>query len=104
MQKQMHYKNGQVISKMVGNTKTVFYKNGKIRAKGKSINGHMEGKWIFFRETGQLWVIGNFKKDTKHGLWVRYNRKDKEEYRENFADGKIVKSSPKSSAKSLKRS
>ncbi len=94
MQKATHYKNGQVISKMKGSVKTVFYKNGKIRAKGKSVNGHMEGKWVFYRETGQLWGIGSLKHDLKHGTWIRYDRKDKEEYRGDFVEGKIVKPSP----------
>ena len=86
-----HYANGQPTSKMVGNTKTVFYKDGSVRAKGKSIDGKMQGKWIFYRGTGQLWIEGNMKDDLQHGSWVRYDRKDKVEYDVVFEKGKEVK-------------
>jgi antitoxin component YwqK of YwqJK toxin-antitoxin module len=51
----------------------------------------MEGEWKFFRETGQLWQIGNFKKDMKNGKWLRYDKNNKLEYREIFKDNKIEK-------------
>ncbi len=89
------YKNGQKISEQKGDTLTYFYKNGKVKAKGKSIKEIMQGKWIFYRETGQLWQIGHFKDNKKHGNFIRYDRDDKEEYNENFEDGKIVKKDSK---------
>lgn len=51
----------------------------------------MEGEWKFYRETGQLWQIGNFKEGQKQGSWVRYDKKDKLEFQENFDRGKLVK-------------
>jgi len=51
----------------------------------------MEGERIFYRESGQLWQIGNFQKDKKHGNWIRFNKDNKEEYYENFKDGKLIK-------------
>jgi antitoxin component YwqK of YwqJK toxin-antitoxin module len=51
----------------------------------------MEGEWIFYRETGQLWQIGNFKNSKKHGHWIRYDRNNQIEYNETFIDNKIVK-------------
>jgi antitoxin component YwqK of YwqJK toxin-antitoxin module len=51
----------------------------------------MEGEWIFYRETGQLWVVGNFKNNKKHGSWVRYDKNDKIEYNENFENDKVIK-------------
>lgn len=56
----------------------------------------MEGEWKFYRESGQLWQIGNVKNGQKHGSWIRYDKKDRLEYDETFADGKIVKKAPKS--------
>ena len=47
----------------------------------------MEGKWIFYRETGQLWQVGNFKGGQKHGPWVRYDKNDALEYQEIFEHG-----------------
>jgi antitoxin component YwqK of YwqJK toxin-antitoxin module len=51
----------------------------------------MEGEWIFYRETGQLWVVGNFRNGKKNGSWIRYDRNNKLEYQENFLDGKLIK-------------
>jgi antitoxin component YwqK of YwqJK toxin-antitoxin module len=51
----------------------------------------MEGEWIFYRETGQLWVIGNFKNSKKNGTWIRYDKNDKIEYQKTFENGKTIK-------------
>jgi len=48
----------------------------------------MDGEWKFYRESGQLWQVANFKNNMKHGLWVRYDRNGKEEYREIFENNK----------------
>ncbi len=87
-----NYKNGQLISDQKGNVLTYFFKTGLVKAKGKSIKGSMEGKWIFNRESGKLWQIGHFKKSKKHGEFIRYNKSGKVEYRAKFADGKLLSS------------
>src|SRR5687767_8357150 len=46
------YKNGQLISEQKGNVLTYYFKTGLVKAKGKSVEGSMEGKWIFNRESG----------------------------------------------------
>jgi antitoxin component YwqK of YwqJK toxin-antitoxin module len=51
----------------------------------------MEGEWKFYRETGQLWQVGNFKNNMKNGKWLRYDKNNKLEYQEIFRDNKIVK-------------
>jgi antitoxin component YwqK of YwqJK toxin-antitoxin module len=84
------YKNGQLISEQKGNFLTYYFKTGLVKAKGKSIDGTMEGKWIFNRESGQLWQTGHFKKNKKHGSFVRYDKNGKIEYRAKFADGKLA--------------
>ena len=65
------YKNGQLISEQKGSHLTYFYKNGKVKAKGIFENNLMQGEWIFYRETGQLWQMGNFKK-TVHAPELRW--------------------------------
>jgi antitoxin component YwqK of YwqJK toxin-antitoxin module len=92
MMKNKEYSNGQKTFEQTGEELTYFFKNGKIKAKGISINRIMEGEWKFYRETGQLWQVGNFKEGQKHGSWVRYDKKDKLEYKESFVNGKLVKS------------
>jgi antitoxin component YwqK of YwqJK toxin-antitoxin module len=85
------YKNGQIISEQTGDQLTYFYKNGKIKAQGTSINNIMEGKWTFYRETGQLWQIGHFKNGQKHGNFTRYDSNNNVEYDENFHESKLIK-------------
>ncbi|MDR0661511.1 MAG: hypothetical protein LBG19_12160 [Prevotellaceae bacterium] len=51
----------------------------------------MEGEWIFYRKTGQLWQISNFKDGKKHDLRSRYDKRDQVEYQETFFEDKIVR-------------
>ena len=53
------YKNGQKASEQKGDTLTYYFKSGIVRARGKSKKRSMEGKWIFNRESGQLWQVGH---------------------------------------------
>ena len=92
MMKNKSYSNGQKTFEQVGEELTYFFKNGKIKAEGISINGIMEGEWKFYRETGQLWQVGNFKEGQKHGSWIRYDKKGKLEYQETFTNGNLMKS------------
>lgn len=85
------FANGQKQWEQSDDNRTYFYKNGKIRATGIYKNGMMEGEWIFYRESGQLWQVGQFLNSAKNGRFVRYNRSDELEYDENFANDKIVK-------------
>lgn len=91
MQGKTHYKNGQEIFKKRGTVLTYYFKDGTLKAKGKSIDGTMEGKWIFNRENGDLWQVGHFRSGKKHGSWVRYGKTGAIEYNENFENGRIVK-------------
>jgi len=88
--KNQFYANGQKAYDQKGNIRTYFYKSGEMRAKGKFINGSMEGKWIFNRNTGDLWQIGHFLQNEKHGEWIRYDKKGTVEYHAEFVDGKLT--------------
>jgi len=92
MMKNKAYSNGQKTFEQVGKELTYFFKNGKTKAEGVSINEIMEGEWKFYRETGQLWQVGNFKEGQKHGPWIRYDKKGKIEYQETFINGNLKKS------------
>lgn len=92
MMKNKEYTNGQKTFEQTGDKLTYFFKNGKIKAEGLSINDIMEAEWKFYRETGQLWQVGNFKAGQKNGSWLRYDKKGKLEYKESFINGKLVKS------------
>lgn len=84
------YSNGQKAHEKVGDLLTYYFKNGNIRAQGLSQNEVMEGEWIFYRQTGQKWQVGNFKDGLKHGPWIRYNKKEVLDYQETFNVGVIV--------------
>ncbi|MBI5020616.1 MAG: hypothetical protein HZB59_04205 [Ignavibacteriales bacterium] len=85
------YANGQKLYELKGKKLTYFYKNGIVKAVGIYTNKKMEGEWIFYRETGQLWQIANFKDGKKHGSWKRFKRNNKIEYNENFESDKLIK-------------
>lgn len=87
MMKKKKYANGQKTYEQNGDTLTYFFKNGEVKAFGKSVNDIMQGEWKFFRESGQLWQVGNFKDNLKEGKWVRYDKEDKLEYEEYFENG-----------------
>ena len=85
--KNKSYSNGQKTFELLGDQLTYYFKNGKVKAKGRSVNEVMEGEWIFYRETGQLWQVGNFKGGQKHGPWIRYDKQAVLEYEEVFDQG-----------------
>ncbi len=97
------YSNGQKAYQIKGTTLTYYYEDGTRRAYGPYKNKLMEGKWTFFRKTGQLWAISHFKNSKKHGVWVRYDRNDRLEYEETFVQGKAVPKAKKGKAKSVRR-
>jgi antitoxin component YwqK of YwqJK toxin-antitoxin module len=86
-----NYTNGQKVQELKDNRLTYFFKNGKVKAEGFFENNLMEDEWIFYRETGQLWQIGNYKRGKKNGSWVRYDKNNNVEYKEHFENGVIVK-------------
>lgn len=91
MMKNKQYVNGQKTFEQVGDTLTYFFKDGKIKAEGVSSNDVMQGEWKFYRESGQLWQVGTFKDNKKHGKWIRYDKQENLEYEETFENGKIIK-------------
>lgn len=91
MMKKKQYANGQPTYEQTGDTLTYFFKDGKVKAQGASINGMMEGEWKFYRESGQLWQVGNFRNDQKHGPWIRYDKNGQLEYDEQFEEGTQLK-------------
>ncbi len=62
-----HYSNGQKVYELTEDTLTYFYKNGDLKATGPFINEFMEGEWRFYRESGQLWQVGNFETGDMNG-------------------------------------
>jgi antitoxin component YwqK of YwqJK toxin-antitoxin module len=91
MMNKKEYVNGQKTFKQTGDRLTYYFKDGKVKAHGKSIYDVMQGEWKFYRETGQLWQVGNFKDNQKHGKWIRYDRQGNLEYEETFHEGKLKK-------------
>ncbi|SIS97639.1 hypothetical protein SAMN05421766_10621 [Zobellia uliginosa] len=55
--KKKEYANGQKIYEQKRDILTYFFREGKTKAQGLSINKEMEGEWKFYRESGQLWQV-----------------------------------------------
>ncbi|MBI4136519.1 hypothetical protein HY469_00495 [Candidatus Roizmanbacteria bacterium] len=85
------YNNGQIISEQKGDVLTYYHKDGKIKARGKYVDGLMQGKWIFNKKEGYLWNVGHFKDSKKHGKWIRYKSDGSVEKEEMFEEGKRIK-------------
>ena len=88
MMNKKQYANGQKTFEQASCLLTYFFKDGKVKAEGISIEGVMQGEWKFYRETGQLWQTGNCKDNQKHGKWFRYDKNGHLEYEEMFDKGK----------------
>jgi len=91
MLKNQEYANGQKTYEFIGNRLIYYFKNGNVKAEGVSENDLMQGEWKFYRETSQLWQVGNFTNGNKNGSWLRYDRNGKVEYSETFIDNKLIK-------------
>ncbi len=85
------YSNGEVVSEQKGDTCTYYHIDGKIKAQGKCIDGMFQGKWIFNKKEGYLWVVRHFKDSKKHGKWIRYTSDGSIEKEETFENGKKVR-------------
>lgn len=68
-----HYANGQKVYELSGDTLTYFYRNGKMKAEGLYVDNLKEGEWKFYKITGQLWKMGNYKNGRKYGPFVKYD-------------------------------
>jgi len=95
MLEKKNYANGQEVYKNEDNKLTYYFKNGKTKAEGPFENNQMQGEWKFYRESGQLWQIGNLHNDKKHGTWTRFDKENQQEYHESFEEGKLKKASSK---------
>ncbi|WP_277630970.1 aldo/keto reductase [Atopococcus tabaci] len=61
------YANGQKVYELQDGKLTYFFKDGKVKSKGPFEKDQMEGEWTFYRATGQLWQVGNFKMASNTG-------------------------------------
>ncbi|CUA84914.1 hypothetical protein Ga0061061_101608 [Chelatococcus sambhunathii] len=91
MQGKTRYANGQPVFRQEDELLTYYFKTGLKKAQGRSVAGVMQGEWLFWRETGELWQIGHFRDGVKHGDWLRLARDGSVEKRETFAEGKAVR-------------
>jgi len=83
------YKNGQAVYEQIGDELIYYFQDGEVKARGTSIDGVMQGEWIFNRQGGMLWQVGNFKDGKKDGEWKRYDKHGNLEYHAIFSNGTI---------------
>lgn len=51
----------------------------------------MQGDWVFYRKSGELWQIGHLENDIKNGEWIRYDLDGQIEKAAHFENGKEIK-------------
>ena len=91
MLKQKTYKNGQKTYELKDQVMTVFFNNGLIKARGPFVDRQMEGEWMFYKKSGELWQIGHFLHNQKHGEWIYYTKEGNVEKKAQFMNGKQKK-------------
>lgn len=91
MDLQKTYKNWQAMCWLTWDMLTIFFKTWIVKAQGEYKKDLMEWEWIFNRESGKLWQVGNFVHGEKHGLWIRYNHEWRIDYKAEFANNKCIK-------------
>ena len=69
---------------------TDYYDNGKEKMKGVIKDGHREGLWQAWYETGVLWSEAEYKKGIDHGKSITYFENGKVRYEGNYVNGKKV--------------
>ncbi|MFN4202672.1 MAG: toxin-antitoxin system YwqK family antitoxin [Tabrizicola sp.] len=84
-----HFANGQPVFRQEGDVLTYVFRTGLKKAEGRSIGGVMQGEWRFWRETGELWQVGQFRDDAKHGAWLRLARDGSVEKRAFFSPSAV---------------
>lgn len=85
-----YYKNGQVKQVTEDGRRTHYFENGTIKATGL-FDGKMQGDWVFYRKSGELWQIGHLENDIKNGEWIRYDLDGQIEKAAHFENGKEIK-------------
>lgn len=51
-----------------------YHKEGTVKAKGKLVDGLMEGYWEWFRRDGSKMRSGHFTNGEQSGIWTTYAR------------------------------
>ncbi|MCB1171567.1 MAG: toxin-antitoxin system YwqK family antitoxin [Leptospiraceae bacterium] len=76
-----------------GGTRSVWYSNGKLMARGP-YDGARQGNWTFYHSNGQKKAEGQFKNGKMTGKWVFYYtdgvKKSEGEYTNNYKEGQWV--------------
>jgi uncharacterized protein YdhG (YjbR/CyaY superfamily) len=54
-----------------------YHKDGSVWAKGKIVNGKMEGYWEWFRKDGSKMRSGHFIREKQVGQWITYDKAGK---------------------------
>ncbi|MEO6728851.1 MAG: hypothetical protein ABIM99_02920 [Candidatus Dojkabacteria bacterium] len=96
--KKTFYKNGTLATEVEVNKDGVAHgiskvslKNGQLKAIGKMVDGKMDGKWEWWRESGEFWQEGHFKNGSREGTWTRYGRDGNVEKIKKFKDNVEIK-------------
>ncbi len=52
-----------------------YHNDGSLWAKGFTVNGKMNGNWVWFRKDGSKMRTGSFVDDKQTGEWTTYDKK-----------------------------
>ena len=55
-------------------TGTTYYDNGRVKHRGATVDGEMDGPWEWYRRDGSLMRTGSFDRGRQIGPWRTYDR------------------------------
>ena len=64
-----------------------YRENGELDLKGNYQNGKKEGEWVSCHENGQLWGKGRFKNGELEGAWIGYHENGQLWNKGSYKDG-----------------
>ena len=56
---------------------------------GKVKDGKKKGEWLYYFESGELYVKSNYKDGKKEGEYLKYHENGQLDYKGNYKDGKL---------------
>ena len=70
-----------------------FYKNGQIEFEANYLNGEFHGLKKSWHQNGRKSEIGEYIRNEKEGIWLRFGENGQYVYEEEFSDGEKIRGS-----------
>jgi len=66
------FEESNYVDNVLHGNRTLFYKNGDVKAKENHVKGTFAGKFVSFHNNGKIWEEGSYSNDAMNGEWKFY--------------------------------